>query len=367
MLPKQSDGRSIKIYFTFDLQNVLQVDEENGVLRYQTFFSFAWEDRRLVVPRSARNYSSITLDSDLKERMWLPDIFIFGQEDFEQGRLLQDVGRLHLLTSGHVFLSIYSSYSVGCHLDFSAYPFDVHTCDLIVGSYSQTQEQIEMLWAPRQHAVFEGKALKFNTFSITFQRAGPHTFCFGEGSQRSCRRTVLVSVRLKRSTTFFFFHTFLPCVLLVATSWLSLLLPPDVIPGRMVLCITSLLALLTMYTSSLGSMRVSYIRNTDVWFVGCLLFDFLIILEYAVLLWVQRELADGAARWTRVTPFQLRKEANGKADPKPTVSFWQRLRNPRYMDHVCRWVLAVLFTLFCVVFLAYTLGRKGEDAGEQAS
>ncbi|KAF0291348.1 Glycine receptor subunit alpha-3 [Amphibalanus amphitrite] len=302
MLPKQSDGRAIKIYFTFDLLNVLQVDEENGVLRYQTFFSFAWEDRRLVVPRSARNYSSITLDSDLKERMWLPDIFIFGQEDFEQGRLLQDVGRLHLLTSGHVFLSIYSSYSVGCHLDFSAYPFDVHTCDLIVGSWS-------------------------------------------------CRRTVLVSVRLKRSTTFFFFHTFLPCVLLVATSWLSLLLPPDVIPGRMVLCITSLLALLTMYTSSLGSMRVSYIRNTDVWFVGCLLFDFLIILEYAVLLWVQRELADGAARWTRVTPFQLRK----------------RLRNPRYMDHVCRWVLAVLFTLFCVVFLAYTLGRKGEDADEQAS
>ncbi|KAF0314147.1 Gamma-aminobutyric acid receptor subunit rho-2 [Amphibalanus amphitrite] len=157
------------------------------VLRYQTFFSFAWEDRRLVVPRSARNYSSITLDSDLKERLWLPDIFIFGQEDFEQGRLLQDVGRLHLLTSGHVFLSIYSSYSVGCHLDFSAYPFDVHTCDLIVGSYSQTQEQIEMLWAPRQHAVFEGKALKFNTFSITFQRAGPHTFCIGEGSQSKYR------------------------------------------------------------------------------------------------------------------------------------------------------------------------------------
>ena len=61
----------------------------------------------------------------------------------------------------------------------------------------------------------------------------------------------MVSVSLVRSTTFFFWHTFLPCVLLVATSWLSLLLPPDIVPGRMVLCITSLLALLTMFTSSL--------------------------------------------------------------------------------------------------------------------
>ena len=62
---------------------------------------------------------------------------------------------------------------------------------------------------------------------------------------------VAVEIRLVRSTTFFLCHTCLPCVLLVATSWLSLLLPPEIIPGRMVLCITSLLALLTMFTASL--------------------------------------------------------------------------------------------------------------------
>ena len=66
-----------------------------------------------------------------------------------------------------------------------------------------------------------------------------------------CFQNVLVREQLRRRTVFFIWHTLLPCVLLVATSWLSMMLPPEVIPGRMVLCITSLLALLTLFTSSL--------------------------------------------------------------------------------------------------------------------
>ena len=30
------------------------------MIRYQAFFSFAWEDARLTIPKSVRNYSSIS-------------------------------------------------------------------------------------------------------------------------------------------------------------------------------------------------------------------------------------------------------------------------------------------------------------------
>ena len=54
-------------------------------------------------------------------------------------------------------------------------------------------------------------------------------------------------------------------------------------------------------------MRVSYIRASDVWFVVCLLFDFLIILEYAVLLWMQRERDQRGAQSNKVQPFRRTK------------------------------------------------------------
>ena len=50
-------------------------------------------------------------------------------------------------------------------------------------------------------------------------------------------------------------------------------------------------------------MGVSYLRASDVWYVACLLFDFLVILEYSVLLWLQRRREEGEAKWGQVQPF----------------------------------------------------------------
>ena len=66
-----------------------------------------------------------------------------------------------------------------------------------------------------------------------------------------CYSNVVVNVTMQRRKSLFVWHIFVPCILLVTTSWLSMLLPPDIIPGRMVLCITSMLAMLTLFTSSL--------------------------------------------------------------------------------------------------------------------
>ena len=47
---------------------------------------------------------------------------------------------------------------------------------------------------------------------------------------------------------------------------------------------------------------MSYIRASDIWYVGCLIFDFLIILEYVVLIFVQRQKqSEIGAVWARPT------------------------------------------------------------------
>ena len=56
-------------------------------------------------------------------------------------------------------------------------------------------------------------------------------------------------------------------------------------------------------------LQVSYIRASDIWYVGCLIFDFLIILEYVVLIFIQRlkqaELGDAWARPTKIYPTEV--------------------------------------------------------------
>ena len=67
-------------------------------------------------------------------------------------------------------------------------------------------------------------------------------------------------------------------------------------------------------------MGVSYLRASDVWYVACLLFDFLIILEYAVLLWLQRGREEREAKWGQVQPFPATDGSKPKATPnKPKV------------------------------------------------
>ena len=53
--------------------------------------------------------------------------------------------------------------------------------------------------------------------------------------------------------------------------------------------------------------------------------------------------------------FLSQQEGTSEAKPKKRLSLWQRLQNPSYMDYVSRWVLAVLFILFCAIFLAYAM------------
>ncbi|XP_037083179.1 glycine receptor subunit alpha-2-like [Pollicipes pollicipes] len=155
---------------------------------------------------------------------------------------------------------------------------------------------------------------------------------------------------------FFLWHTFLPCVLLVATSWLSMLLPPEVIPGRMVLCITSLLALLTMFTSSLTGLEVSYIRASDIWYVGCLVFDFLIILEYVVLIFIQRERkAEDGPTWARPRHIHPAEKLTKKSLSRASLGSSARWRDvdPARMDRVSRWALVVLFASFAFGYWCY--------------
>ncbi|XP_043238228.1 glycine receptor subunit alpha-4-like [Amphibalanus amphitrite] len=233
---------------------------------------------------------------------------------------------------------------------------------------------MEYRWSPPHTMLFSKDTMELQTYYISVARSGPELGCSSAGGQQFCYSNVVVNVTMQRRKSLFVWHIFVPCILLVATSWLSMLLPPDIIPGRMVLCITSMLAMLTLFTSSLKTMGVSYLRASDVWYVACLLFDFLIILEYSVLLWLQRRREEGEAKWGQVQPFPATdgtklvrpspvKPKTSKRETRQSArSLWEDLQEPSYMDEISRWVLAVFFIIFTIIFWSYYAASKREHS-----
>ncbi len=58
-----------------------------------------------------------------------------------------------------------------------------------------------------------------------------------------------VAINLKRFLVYHIIQTYIPSVIYVTVAWLSFLVPSDIVPGRMVLCVTTLLTLTSMFNS----------------------------------------------------------------------------------------------------------------------
>jgi len=71
----------------------------------------------------------------------------------------------------------------------------------------------------------------------------------------------------------------------VVVSWLSFLVPPESVPGRMAICMTTLLTLTAMFAAVRQSTpSVSYVKALDIWMVVCIFFVFLTLVEYTLVL-----------------------------------------------------------------------------------
>lgn len=58
-----------------------------------------------------------------------------------------------------------------------------------------------------------------------------------------------VKIDLKRHLGYHLTQTYIPSIIFVIVAWLSFIVPSDIVPGRMVLCVTTLLTLTSMFNS----------------------------------------------------------------------------------------------------------------------
>ena len=126
-----------------------------------------------------------------------------------------------------------------------------------------------------------------------------------------------LKIELKRYLGYHIIQTYIPSVIFVAVAWVSFLVPSDVIPGRMVLCVTTLLTLTSMFNAVRGlTPQVSYMKAIDLWVFSCMLFVFSSLAEYGIVLHLTSRSA-----WQKRVDQHLRKSTGKKKIKK--IGAWE--------------------------------------------
>jgi hypothetical protein len=95
---------------------------------------------------------------------------------------------------------------------------------------------------------------------------------------------------LTRKITYHLFRTYLPSGLFVIIGWFSLFIPLDHVPGRVTMGMTTLLTLAAMFSAiATTTPRVSYSSKLDVWMVFCVIFVFGTLMEFSLLIFLQKQ------------------------------------------------------------------------------
>ena len=83
------------------------------------------------------------------------------------------------------------------------------------------------------------------------------------------------SQTLTRHAMSYMITYYLPSGLFVVVSWISFLIPPDIVPGRMSLLITLFLVLINIFNNvTTNSPKAEGLTAIEIWMLACILFVF---------------------------------------------------------------------------------------------
>merc|ERR1711982_222767 len=86
---------------------------------------------------------------------------------------------------------------------------------------------------------------------------------------------LIMKLHLTRQIGYHIVQTYIPSTVFVVLAWLSLFIPPESVPGRVGMGMTTLLTLTAMFSSVRNSVpAVSYMTVLDIWMIISLSFVF---------------------------------------------------------------------------------------------
>uniref|UniRef100_A0A3B5L9T2 Gamma-aminobutyric acid type A receptor subunit beta2 n=1 Tax=Xiphophorus couchianus TaxID=32473 RepID=A0A3B5L9T2_9TELE len=240
------------------------------------YFQQAWRDKRLSYSEISLN---LTLDNRVADQLWVPDTyFLNDKKSFVHGVTVKNrMIRLH--PDGTVLYGLRITTTAACMMDLRRYPLDEQNCTLEIESYGYTTDDIEFYWRGGNNAVTGVDKIELPQFSIVDHKLISKNVVFSTGSYPR----LSLSFKLKRNIGYFILQTYMPSILITILSWVSFWINYDASAARVALGITTVLTMTTINTHLRETLpKIPYVKAIDMYLMGCFVFVFLALLEYAL-------------------------------------------------------------------------------------
>ncbi|KAB0345385.1 hypothetical protein FD754_022311 [Muntiacus muntjak] len=188
--------------------------------------------------------------------------------------LATDTFMLHL-TKGFPGGASGKELACQCRRHKRFYFFKKRDCYL---EYGYTTDDIEFYWNGGEGAVTGVNKIELPQFSIVDYKMVSKKVEFTTGAYPR----LSLSFRLKRNIGYFILQTYMPSTLITILSWVSFWINYDASAARVALGITTVLTMTTISTHLRETLpKIPYVKAIDIYLMGCFVFVFLALLEYA--------------------------------------------------------------------------------------
>ncbi|XP_042859339.1 glutamate-gated chloride channel-like isoform X2 [Penaeus japonicus] len=287
--PTPLDGSPIVVEISWNIKGVYEVNFREMSVLLAMYFRMQWREPRLK-GAEPNGGAAVPLHSQFLERLWLPDLYIHEARDITSYKMVEKVEGLYLTPPDTILYSTLLQLKLACPMFFAKYPFDVQVCTMTVSSYNFGEDRLLLQWLPLGVSADPSVNMQLPNYDlhVTWANITSKVWClnctFDPTSMGEARLV------LARRYTAHLLTVYLPSALFVAVAWASFFWPADVIPGRTVLIITSLLTVISMYAAvGQKSPETSYLKAVDVWLFLCIVLVVLTLFQYAVIITIKRK------------------------------------------------------------------------------
>lgn len=275
-------------YFDFYIYEVQEVNDKRQTITLDMYFIIKWFEPRLEINlNSSHDPSSLTGDDYISvpledmNHFWYPDLEIYGLKRYQSQNILKPMASFKIKGNKLLRYSSRVNMILSCQMEFAKYPLDSQYCPFRVGSYYHPQNIVSCT-SEFEHEYERQKALQYEIKVEELPSDyDQYQFSLMENVWATCGFKIV----LKRTKIQNFFQVYLTCTLLVIASWVSFIINPHVVPGRMGLLVTIFLVLINIFIGVKNDAPISKGLNAvDVFLVVCISEVFTAFLEYAVVL-----------------------------------------------------------------------------------
>ncbi|NWH31072.1 GBRB1 protein, partial [Chloropsis hardwickii] len=274
-LPAPPAGPPVDVGMRIEIASIDVVSEVNMDYTLTMYFQQSWRDKRLSYSGIPLN---LTLDNRVADQLWVPDTYFQNdKKSFVHGVTVKNrMIRLH--PDGTVLYGLRITTTAACMMDLRRYPLDEQNCTLEIESYGYTTDDIEFYWNGGESAVTGVNNIELPQFSIVDYKMVSKRVEFTTGAYPR----LSLSFRLKRNIGYFILQTYMPSTLITILSWVSFWINYDASAARVALGITTVLTMTTISTHLRETLpKIPYVKAIDIYLMGCFVFVFLALLEYA--------------------------------------------------------------------------------------